>query len=453
MVIFCSAQAYKGMMEISCFPDEAPPDAVQPERVPAPGGDPFLIGAWTVDPAAGRLSRGQEIRSVEPKMMDVLVLLASSPGQVFGRDQIFESVWPGVTVGEDTLTRCISKLRTVLGDEARQPLYLETISKRGYRLVAAVEPVRSGTDSAAGRVTGLRPGRWMMIAAGLVVAALVGIGSLALGSGSRASPDGAEAARLTQQAHDFYFQYSRADNQAARTLYERAVALDPDASSALAGLSNTLVQTVIRWPGDPGETEFSRTTLGAAIATGRTGTPAARQRLDRARSLAERAVALKPDDAFAQQSLGLVAAAQQDFEPARKAYDRAIALDPDAWGAMINRADLLEIQGDRTGSIVWFERAYAAMDRVRQVQGPRVRLWQPETGILIARRYEASGRQDAAEAWYRRVLAATPFHPAGTSGLAALLDRQGDRTGARELCRTYVERIGPNPGCARILEN
>jgi transcriptional activator of cad operon len=452
-MIFCSAQAYKGMMEISCFPDEARPDTIQPATVQTAGRDPFRLGDWRVDPAAGRLSRGQEIRSVEPKVMDVLVLLASSPGQVFGRDQLFARVWPGVTVGEDTLTRCISKLRTALDDEARQPRYLETISKRGYRLVAAVEPIRPGTDPASGRGKGLRPGRWTMIAAGLVVAGLVAIGSLALGSGFRATPNGAEAVRLTQQAHDFYFQYSRADNQAARTLYERAVALDPDASTALAGLSNTLVQTVIRWPGDPGETEFSRTTLGAAMATGRTRTPAALARLERARSRAERAVMLKPDDAFAQQSLGLVAAAQQDFDVARTAYDRAIALDPDAWGAMINRADLLEIQGDRTGSIVWFERAYEAMDRVRQVQGPRVRLWQPETGILIARRYEASGRQDAAEAWYRRVLAATPFHPVGTSGLAALLDRQGDRTGARELCRTYVQRIGPNPECVPILAN
>lgn len=451
MVIFWSAQAYKGMMETSCFPDEAGPDAIRPETAVMAGGDPFRLGEWTVEPTLGRLSRNGEVRTVEPKIMDVLVLLASRPGMVFGRDQIFASVWPGVTVGEDTLTRCISKLRTALGDEARQPLYLETISKRGYRLIAAVAPVQPGTEPRSGRVKGFRPGRWTMVAAGLIVAGLVAIGSLAPGSGVRATPDGAEAVRLTQQAHDFYFQYSRADNQAARTLYERAVALDPDASSALAGLSNTLVQTVIRWPGDPGDAEFSRTTLGAAMAIGRTRTPAAIARLERARSLAERAVRLKPDDAFAQQSLGLVAAAQQDFGVARQAYDRAIALDPDAWGAMINRGDLLEIQGDRTGSIIWFERAYAAMDRVGQAQGPRVRQWQPETGILIARRYEASGRQDAAEAWYRRVLAATPFHPAGTAGLAALLDRQGDRTGARELCRTYVERIGPNPGCTRIF--
>ncbi|WP_339929826.1 tetratricopeptide repeat protein [uncultured Brevundimonas sp.] len=415
------------------------------------GGAPFRLGEWTVEPALGRLSRNGEVRAVEPKMMDVLVLLASRPGQVFGRERIFASVWPGVTVGEDTLTRCISKLRTALGDEARQPRYLETISKRGYRLVAAVEPVGSGAEPVARPARVGHRRRWLIAAAGLVGAGLVVIGALALGPGSTATPDGAEAARLTQQAHDFYFQYSRADNQAARTLYERAVALDPDASSALAGLSNTLVQTVIRWPGDPGETEFSRTTLGAAMATGRTGTPAALARLNRARSLAERAVTLKPDDAFAQQSLGLVAAAQQDFEVARMAYDRAIALDPDAWGAMINRADLMEIQGDRTGSIVWFERAYAAMSRVHETQAPRVRPWQSETGILIARRYEEAGRPDAAETWYRRVLAATPFHPAGTSGLAALLDRQGDRSGARELCRTYVERIGPNPGCASIL--
>ena len=64
--------------------------------------------------------------------------LARHPGQVASRDELLR-VWPGV-VGDDALTQTILKLRKALGDEARHPRYIETISKRGYRLIAAVRP-------------------------------------------------------------------------------------------------------------------------------------------------------------------------------------------------------------------------------------------------------------------------------------------------------------------------
>ena len=97
---------------------------------------PLLIGEWEVDPASNTLSRGDASVRVEPKAMEVLMRLAADPGRVVTRRQLFDAVWPGVVVGDEALTQSVIKLRRALGDASRAPVYIETISKRGYRLVA-----------------------------------------------------------------------------------------------------------------------------------------------------------------------------------------------------------------------------------------------------------------------------------------------------------------------------
>jgi DNA-binding winged helix-turn-helix (wHTH) protein/TolB-like protein/Tfp pilus assembly protein PilF len=96
------------------------------------------IGDWRVDPATNELARGAEAVRIEPKAMEVLVALAARPGQVVSREELLAAVWPGVVVGDETLTQSIIKLRRALGDNPRAPSYIETISKRGYRLIAPV---------------------------------------------------------------------------------------------------------------------------------------------------------------------------------------------------------------------------------------------------------------------------------------------------------------------------
>jgi len=96
------------------------------------------VGDWTADRSTGRLTRAGEARPVEPKVMDLLFLLASEPNRVFLRDEIYGRLWPGVTVGDDSLARCVSKLRKALSDQAGAPRFVETVSKRGYRLIAAI---------------------------------------------------------------------------------------------------------------------------------------------------------------------------------------------------------------------------------------------------------------------------------------------------------------------------
>lgn len=106
-------------------------------RVPDLGR--FRIGEWEVQQAENTLrSEGRTLR-LEPRMMDVLVSLEAEPGKVVSKEALLATVWGGAFVEAGALTQVIHGLRKALGDDARQPRYIQTISKRGYRLVAAVE--------------------------------------------------------------------------------------------------------------------------------------------------------------------------------------------------------------------------------------------------------------------------------------------------------------------------
>ncbi len=98
----------------------------------------FQLGEWSVDPEGGSFQQGEHIQRVEPKVMDVLVRLAQSDGEVVSREDLLEAVWANVVVSEEALTRCISELRTLLGDTGRQRRYIRTVPKRGYALMMEV---------------------------------------------------------------------------------------------------------------------------------------------------------------------------------------------------------------------------------------------------------------------------------------------------------------------------
>ena len=100
---------------------------------------PFRVGAWIAEPMANRLTRGDDVRRVEPKVMEVLAAMAARPGETVTKDEFMAEVWTGTVVTDDVLARCISELRKALGDKARNPKYVETLRKRGYALIAPVE--------------------------------------------------------------------------------------------------------------------------------------------------------------------------------------------------------------------------------------------------------------------------------------------------------------------------
>jgi DNA-binding winged helix-turn-helix (wHTH) protein/TolB-like protein/Tfp pilus assembly protein PilF len=159
------------------------------------------IGEWRADPAANELSRGAETVRVEPKAMEVLMLLAARPGRLVSREELFAAVWRGMVVGDEALTQCIIKLRRALGDNARAASYIETISKRGYRLIAPV----AADEPAPPPASAVAPSRRRIATAALAGAlALLAAGTayvLASGAGFLADPEAAvhepRAAALT----------------------------------------------------------------------------------------------------------------------------------------------------------------------------------------------------------------------------------------------------------------
>lgn len=99
----------------------------------------FYIGDWQVSPSEGLLGRDNKIIRLEPKAMEVLVYLASRPGEVITREELERDVWRGALVGYDAITSTIIKLRKALQDNARQPRFIATIPKRGYQLIASIK--------------------------------------------------------------------------------------------------------------------------------------------------------------------------------------------------------------------------------------------------------------------------------------------------------------------------
>lgn len=101
----------------------------------------FRIEDFIVRPALNRIERDGEVVQIEPRVMQVLVCLASRPRQVLSRQVLFDRVWADSVVCEEALTRTISELRRVFRDDTKTPRVIETIRKGGYRLIAPVRPM------------------------------------------------------------------------------------------------------------------------------------------------------------------------------------------------------------------------------------------------------------------------------------------------------------------------
>ena len=125
----------------------------------------FTLGEWTVSPDLNSLARDGRTVHLEPKIMKVLVVLAEHPGDVVSKEHIFDRVWPDTFVSDEVLTRSISELRKAFEDNPREPKYIQTIAKGGYRLVAPV--VKEIAPSSHGKTL-----RWVSTV-GIGLAALI----------------------------------------------------------------------------------------------------------------------------------------------------------------------------------------------------------------------------------------------------------------------------------------
>jgi Tol biopolymer transport system component/DNA-binding winged helix-turn-helix (wHTH) protein len=150
----------------------------------------FRIADRVVQPALNRIVTPRGTLQLEPKLMQVLVRLAGSPGTVVTKEQLFRDVWDGAFVTEDVLTRAVGELRRAFDDDAARPRVIETIRKSGYRLVAAVAPVLPPPAASRPEVSNpmrRRPILAVAIVLGLALAALVAVGINALSRSRRSA--------------------------------------------------------------------------------------------------------------------------------------------------------------------------------------------------------------------------------------------------------------------------
>lgn len=96
----------------------------------------FTIGEWIFDPRADEIERPGEKRALEYRAARLLNLLCRRRGLVVSREDIVNEIWQGRTLSDHTVAVVISDLRKALGDDAKSPRFIETVAKRGYRLLA-----------------------------------------------------------------------------------------------------------------------------------------------------------------------------------------------------------------------------------------------------------------------------------------------------------------------------
>jgi TolB-like protein/DNA-binding winged helix-turn-helix (wHTH) protein len=146
---------------------------------------PFRLGPWRVDPDLCELSDGERKRHVEPRTMSVLAHLAARHGVTVPREELLDAVWKTRFVVEEALTRCVSQLRQSLDDDPRNPRFVQTVPKLGYRLLVAPEPIAPPdppTESAATQpatADSTPPRAWLRTPLGLGVSVIALVAVLA----------------------------------------------------------------------------------------------------------------------------------------------------------------------------------------------------------------------------------------------------------------------------------
>ena len=105
------------------------------------------IGEWQVDPSTNSLASQSETRQLETRAVDVLVYLAEHAPRTVSGDELLDRFWQGRIVESSTVHRMISKIRRALGDAPSEPRYIETVPKRGYRVIAEIEAQREASSA------------------------------------------------------------------------------------------------------------------------------------------------------------------------------------------------------------------------------------------------------------------------------------------------------------------
>jgi Tol biopolymer transport system component/DNA-binding winged helix-turn-helix (wHTH) protein len=135
----------------------------------------FLLGDWLVEPDLNRISKHGVATHLEPKAMDVLCYLAARPDSLVTAEEIISDVWGGRPMGDNPVYKAIAKLRRALDDDSDQPRYIDTVPKKGYRLIVPVV-APAVADSPPGRGPARRAWRrFVPVVVGVAVGVLTAV--------------------------------------------------------------------------------------------------------------------------------------------------------------------------------------------------------------------------------------------------------------------------------------
>jgi TolB-like protein/DNA-binding winged helix-turn-helix (wHTH) protein/Tfp pilus assembly protein PilF len=127
----------------------------------------FRVGDWLVHPDRDVIEFPEKSVQLEPKAMDLLVYLADHAGQVVSKERLIQAVWSDAFVTDEVLTNNIWKLRQAFGDDPKSPKFIETVPRKGYRLIAPVTPEEVEEEEvASSHLWTLAVGVMVLIAAG-----------------------------------------------------------------------------------------------------------------------------------------------------------------------------------------------------------------------------------------------------------------------------------------------
>ena len=338
----------------------------------------FVTGVWTVEPSRNLLLRGEEKIHVEPRVMDALVYLSERPGRVVSKDELARFVWQGRSVTDDVLTVTICALRKALGDDARQPEYVETVPRRGYRWIAPLSRLETAgilwahyvqgdtsQQAATSRVWPVSRFAALGIVLGALVSAVVWV-VVAVTNHGHVPPLEAHEAYI--KGRFFLDQRSINGWRQALEQFERAGALDPLDPSAQAGLADTYSAMSDFGVASPAEMrprafqaaqraiELDRSSAEGYEALGRAqflfdwDFPAARRSL-------KRALALNPDYMPTHQAMAWLESAQGKHREAIASARRALQLDPVNTARYTELAWVLALAGNYDEALHQIDRA------------------------------------------------------------------------------------------------
>lgn len=167
------------------------------------GVQSYQFGEWLVEPALNRVSRVGEQQRLEPLAMDVLRCLLEQPGVVVTNDDLLESLWSDRSGDPSMIKKRIGQIRRALGDSARHPGYIETIRKRGYRVIAPVTALDTASEPATESPHPVRRSSRFALLAGIVTVAAVTGGLLLLLAAPSDPPDVRSYRALTEDVVAF----------------------------------------------------------------------------------------------------------------------------------------------------------------------------------------------------------------------------------------------------------